>query len=51
MSNDTSLESSYALHLESAKNCKFAKIDSIFAKSSYIVKNVDKISPKNYTHF
>ena len=39
MTNDTSLESSFALLLESAKkNCKFAKIEFFIAKSSYIVK-------------
>ena len=39
MTNDTSLESSCALLLESAKkNCNFAKIEFFFAKSSYIVK-------------
>ena len=32
MTNDTSLESSCALLLESAKNCKFAKIDFFFCK-------------------
>ena len=39
MTNDTSLESSCALLLESAKKiCKFAKIEFFIAKSSYIVK-------------
>ena len=38
MTNDTSLESSCALLLESAKKCKFAKIEFYIAKSSYIVK-------------
>ena len=54
MTNDTSLESSCALLLESAKEiCKFAKVEFFIAKSSYIVKMfakkkfVQKI--KNYT--
>ena len=38
MTNDTSLASSCALLLESAKNCKFAKIEFFSSKSSYIVK-------------
>ena len=39
MTNDTSLESSCALLIESAKKIsKFAKIEFFFAKSSYIVK-------------
>ena len=39
MTNDTSLESSCTLLLESAKKIsKFAKIGFFFAKSSYIVK-------------
>ena len=38
MTNDTSLESSCALLLESAKKFKFAKIEFFIAKSSYIVK-------------
>ena len=38
MTNDTSLESSCTVLLESAKICKFAKIEFFFAKSSYIVK-------------
>ena len=39
MTNDTSLERSCALLLESAKKiCKFAKIKFFIAKSSYIVK-------------
>ena len=38
MTNDTSLESSCALLLESAKICKFAKIEIFIAKSCYIVK-------------
>ena len=41
MTNDTSLESSCALLLESAKKCKFAKIEFLLAKSSYIVKALD----------
>ena len=49
MTNDTSLESSCALHLESAK--KFAnlqKIEVFIAKSSNIVKMfAKKICPKN----
>jgi len=36
MTNDTSLESYFALLLESAK--KFAKIEFFIAKSSFIVK-------------
>ena len=50
MTNDTSLESSCALLLESAK--KFAKIEFFIAKSSYIVKMfAKKIVQKmiNYT--
>jgi len=49
MTNDTSLESSCALLLESAKrNCKFAKIEFFIAKSSYIVKMFAKKNcPKN----
>jgi len=49
MTNDTSLESSCALLLESAKkNCKFAKIEFLIVKSSYIVKMfAKKICPKN----
>ena len=53
MTNHTSLESSCALLLESAKKiCKFEKIEFFIAKSSYIVKMfskkiVQKI--KNYT--
>ena len=39
MTNDTSLENSCALLLESSKKCKFAKI---IAKSSYIVKCLQK---------
>ena len=50
MTNDTSLESSCALLLESAK--KFAnlqKLNFFFAKSSYIVKMfAKKVCPKNY---
>jgi len=45
MTNDTSLESSYALLLESAK--KFAnlqKIEFVIAKSIYIVKMFAKIN-------
>ena len=38
MANDTSLESSYALLLESSKNCKFAKVD-FFAKYGYKVRS------------
>ena len=38
MTNDTSLESSYALLLESAKNFKFGKIEIFVTKSSYILK-------------
>ena len=39
MTNDTSLESSCALLLESRKKiCKFAKIEFFIAKSSYVVK-------------
>ena len=37
MTNDTSLKSSYALLLESSKNCKFAKVD-FFAKYGYKVR-------------
>ena len=33
MTNDTSYESSCALLLESAKNCKFAKFEFFLAKS------------------
>jgi len=45
MTNDTSLKSSCALLLESAK--KFAKIEFFIAKSSYIVKMfAKKICPK-----
>ena len=48
MTNDTSLESSCALLLESAKNCKFAKIEFFIAKSSYVVKMfAKKIWEKN----
>ena len=49
MTNDTSLESSCALLLESTKKiCKFAKIEFFIAKSSYIVKMfAKKIFPKN----
>ena len=52
MTNDTSLESSCAILLESAKKmCKFAKIEFFIAKYSCIVKlfakNVQKM--KNYT--
>ena len=47
MTNDTSLENSCALLLESAI-CKFAKIKFFIAKSSYIVKMfAKKICPKN----
>ena len=53
MTNDTSLESSFALLLESAKkNCKFAKIEFFIAKSSYVVKMFAKKvvqKMKNYT--
>jgi len=54
MTNDTPLESSCALLLESAKkNCKFAKIEFFIAKSSYTVKKFAKIKfvqkMKNYT--
>ena len=41
--NLTSLESSYALLLESAKKCNFAKSEKKIAKSSYIVKMFAKI--------
>ena len=48
MTNETSLESSCALLLESAKICKFAKIEFLIAKSSYIVKMFAKKNcPKN----
>ena len=49
MTNDTSLESSCALLLESANFfCKFAKIEFFIAKSSYILKMfAKKICPKN----
>ena len=49
MTNDTSLESSCAILLESVKkNCKFAKIEFFIAKSSYIVKMFAKKNfPKN----
>ena len=45
MTNDTSLESSCALLLESAakKICKFAKIEFFIANSSYIVKMYAKV--------
>ena len=54
MTNDTSLESSCALLLESAKKiCKFAKIEFFIAKSSFIVKMFAKKKfvqkKKNYT--
>ena len=43
MTNDTSLESSCALLLESAKKiCNFAKIEFFIAKSSYIIKCLPK---------
>ena len=50
MTNDTSVESSCALLLESAKKItKFAKIEFFFEKSSYIVKLFAKRNcPKNY---
>ena len=51
MTNDSSLESSCALLLESAI-CKFAKIEIFIAKSSYIVKMFAKKivqKMKNYT--
>ena len=48
MTNDTSLESSCALLLKSAKNCKFSKFLFFIAKASYIVKMfAKKICPKN----
>jgi len=48
MTNDTSLESSCALLLESAKKiCKFLKIEFFIVKSSYIVKMFAKNCPKN----
>ena len=48
MTKDTSLESSCALLLESAKkNWKFAKIEFFIAKSSDIVKMFAKNCPKN----
>ena len=53
MTNDTSLESSCALLLESAiKICKFEKIEFFIAKSSYRVKMFAKKivqKMKNYT--
>ena len=54
MTNDTSLESSCALLLESAKkSCKFAKIEFFITKSSYIAKMFAKKKfvqkMKNYT--
>ena len=46
MTNDTSLESSYSLLLESLKKCELANIN-FFEKSSYLVKmfvpKIDKI--------
>ena len=49
MTNDTSLESSCALFLESAKKiCKFANFEFFIAKFSYIVTMfAKKICPKN----
>ena len=50
MTNDTSLESSCALLLESAKkNANLQKIEFFIAKSSYFVKMFakKKICPKN----
>ena len=48
MTNDTSLESSCALLLESAKDLQICKIEFFIAKSSYIVKMFAKnICPKN----
>ena len=41
MKINTLLESSYALLLESAKNCKFAKID-YFCKIQLYIENVCK---------
>ena len=52
MTNDTLLESSCALLLESAKNnCKFAKIELFITKSSYIAKSsyiVKMIAKRNF---
>ena len=51
MTNDTSLESSCAPLLESAI-CKFAKIEILIAKSSYIVKMfAKKLSKKLIIRF
>ena len=48
MKNDTSLESSNALLLESAKNCKSAKSLIFVVKLNYIVKMLAKNKfPKN----
>ena len=46
MTNDTLLESSYALLIESAKNCKFAKLWIFFDKIQLWCKNVYKKMPK-----
>ena len=48
MTNDASLENSYVLLLESAKNCQFAIID-FFGKIQLYSKNVQKMI--NYTFF
>ena len=44
MPNDTSLESSYALLLESAKKCKFAKFEIFW--NIHLIKCLQKMSKK-----
>ena len=52
MTNDTSLESSFALLLESAKKFEnIAKIEFFIAKSSYIVKCLQKKIVKKMKNF
>ena len=53
MTNDTPVESSYALLLKSAKNCKFAQIEIFVANAKNEVQNYEHIdlNHKNFDHF